>query len=66
MENNRPKEMIRLEEDTPVVVEVGFHNHIVHRRGTQRCQTVKPPHELDDEGVMAESEGPSDVEGHHQ
>ncbi|PPS15613.1 hypothetical protein GOBAR_AA04964 [Gossypium barbadense] len=34
------KVMVRLEEDTPVVVEVGFHNHSVQRRGYRggRCR----------------------------
>ncbi|PPR91785.1 hypothetical protein GOBAR_AA28898 [Gossypium barbadense] len=81
--------MIRLEEDTLVVVEVGFHNHSVQRRGyrggragpdsrgepfpeefqvpnAQKCQSMKPPHELDDGWVVAETVGLHDVEGHHQ
>ncbi|PPR98150.1 hypothetical protein GOBAR_AA22518 [Gossypium barbadense] len=33
MKNNQPRAMIRFEEDTPMVVEVGFHNHSVHRIG---------------------------------
>ncbi|PPS20466.1 hypothetical protein GOBAR_AA00118 [Gossypium barbadense] len=77
---------MRLEEDTPVVVEVGLHNHSVQRRGyrggrarhgscrepfpvelqvpnTQRCQKVKPPYELDDGGVVAETSPPTRLTG---
>ncbi|PPS16022.1 hypothetical protein GOBAR_AA04555 [Gossypium barbadense] len=32
----------------------------------QRCQHMKPPHELDERVVVAESVGPRAAEGHHQ
>ncbi|PPS11023.1 hypothetical protein GOBAR_AA09621 [Gossypium barbadense] len=34
--------------------------------GAQRCQHMKPLHELDEKVVVAETVGPHAVEGHHQ
>ncbi|PPS11037.1 hypothetical protein GOBAR_AA09604 [Gossypium barbadense] len=74
--------MMKLEEDTPVVVEVGSTTTVsseefivVVRQDmaaienlfhAQRCQSMKPPHELDDGWVVAEMVGPCVMKGHHQ
>ncbi|PPS18903.1 hypothetical protein GOBAR_AA01678 [Gossypium barbadense] len=57
---------VRVEEDTPVVVEHQCDRSAKNttariKLGTQRCQRMKPPRELDEKEVVAEFLGPHDV-----